>query len=106
MTLEDLTRFPVLQTASIAETIHNDPDTLIYVTKCLFRCYEGNYGIVPPEDTEANNRDLESGYGHILARYKKAQKLEGDIYINIHFDADHLDDVDYTNNLIMYCNEY
>ena len=106
MTLDDVTKIPVLQTRTIAETASNDPATLAYIMDCLLACYSGDFGSIPAEDTEANNNDLQSGYGHILARYKARHKLTEDIYINIVFDRDHLDDIDYTNTMIMYCGEY
>lgn len=106
MTLDDITKIPVLQTRHLAEDANEDPETLKYIVDCLLSCYTGDYGTVPPEDVEANNADLEEGYGHILARYKAKYKLTEDIYINIHFDRDHLDDVDYTNTMIMYCGDY
>lgn len=90
-----------MQTRTIAEALE-DAKTLDYILSCLARFYAGDYGEVPEEDTAANNDDLESGYGHILARYKQTEKLTGDIYIESHFDKDNLQNIDYTNTLIMY----
>lgn len=105
MTLDDITKIPVLQTRTIAEA-GKDPETLAYIMDCLLACYSGDYGTVPEEDTEANNAELSRGYGHILARYKARHQLNEDIYINIVFDRDNLDDIEYTNAMIMYCGEY
>lgn len=105
MTLEDIKTLPVFQTRTIAEAA-KDPDTLQYILKCLYDFYAGNYGEIPAEDVEANNNDLKDGEGHILARYKKAGKLDGDIYINAEIYAAEPDNLDGNNVMIMYCNEY
>lgn len=105
MTLEDLKKIPLLQTALIAETAGADPETLNYIIECLNRFYSGDYGEICAEDTEANNADLRAGYGHILARYEQKHSLTDDIYIEAHFDKDNLNDIDYTNVLIMYPDE-
>ena len=105
MKLEDLKQIPLLQTATIAHTIGEDADTLNYILECLSRFYTGDYGTICAEDTEANNADLSAGYGHILARYEQKHQLTGDIYIEAHFDKDNLNDIDYTNILIMYPDE-
>lgn len=105
MTLEDMKQLQTLQTATIAEDM-KDEETFFYVVNCLNRFYSGDYGEVPPEDTEANNRDLNEGYGHILARYKAYGKLKGDFYIEAHFDKDApAEDVDYNNVFICYPEE-
>lgn len=98
---EDMKQFPLLQTRSTAEAM-KDEATLMYVIDCVNRFYKGDYGTVCAEDTEANNNDLQCGYGHVLARYEQAHKLESDIYIEAHFDLDHLADVNYTQTMIMY----
>ena len=104
MTFEDLNKIPCLQSRSIAEAC-KDPLTGNYVIDCLYRFYKGDYGEICADDTAANNAELLSGYGHILARYKQAFKLSGDIYIEAHFDKDHLTDINYTQILIMYPEE-
>lgn len=109
MTLADIRKIDLLQTRSIADACRQDKEggaeTLAYIIKCLNRFYTGDYGEVPPEDTEANNSDLAEGYGHILARYKQAHNLTGDIYIECHFDKDHAGNIDYNNTMIMYPDE-
>lgn len=102
MTLEQLQSIPILQTASISEAAKRDPATHAYIVECLQRFFAGDYGEVPAEDVDANNADLEQGDGHILARYKKAFRLDTDIYIEAHFYYEALDDIDYTNIVIMY----
>ena len=101
MTLEDLKKIPTLQTRSIAEAC-KDPKTALYIVQCLNRFWAGDYGEICEEDTQYNNADLAAGEGHVLARYKQAEKLTGDIYIEAHFYAPMLNDIDYTNTLIMY----
>jgi hypothetical protein len=105
MTLEDLKQMPLLQTRTIAEACKKDERTHKYIVECLQRFYAGDYGEICAEDTGYNNDDLASGYGHVLARYKGKFALEGDFYIEAHFDADHLQDVDYTQIMIMYPRE-
>ena len=77
-------------------------ETLAYIIKSLNRFYSGDYGEIDREDTDANNSDLAEGYGHILARYKQAHNLAGDIYIETHIDKDHTGDIEYNNTMIMY----
>ena len=106
MTLKDLKTISLFQTASINEAIKDDKPTLDYVLRCLSLFYRGNYGSIDIEDTTANNLDLKEGYGHILARYDKAYKLTGDIYIEAHINKDaDIHDIDYNNIMIMYCDE-
>ena len=106
MTLADLKNIDLLQTRSIAEACSPDKvggaETLAYIIKCLDRFYSGDYGEIDQEDTDANNSDLAEGYGHILARYKQAHNLAGDIYIETHIDKDHTGDIEYNNTMIMY----
>ena len=106
MTHDQLPQIKVFQTRSVVHDIGDDEQTIKYVLDCLLACYTGDYGIMKPEDTEANNRELESGYGRIVARYKARYKLTEDIYIIIYFDADNLEDIDRTNTTIMYVSDY
>ena len=76
-----------------------------YIIECLNRFWAGDYGLIDAEDTAANNADLAAGDGHILARYEGKHKLEGDFYIEAHFYAPMLNDIDYTNTVIMYPHE-
>lgn len=104
MTFEDLRGFPVLMTKGIAAACE-DGKTKEYIIDCLARFYSGDYGLIGAEDAEYNNADLKEGYGHILARYEPKNALESDIYIESHFDADNLNDIDFTQTMIMYSNE-
>lgn len=104
MTLEDLKTIPLLQSRSIAAAAE-DEQTHAYIVECLRRFLAGDYGTVCEEDTAANNSDLKNGYGHILARYEGKYQLTGDFYIETHFDKDHLQDIEYTQTMIMYPEE-
>ena len=101
MTLNELKDLPLLQTRSIANSYGGDPETFRYIVKCLGRFYEGDYGEVPTEDAEANNYDLASGEGHVLARYEAKHGLSDDIYIEAHF-SDSTPGIDANNVMIMY----
>ena len=103
MTLEDLRRLPLLQTRAIAASCE-DTETFAYVLECVNRFYRGDYGKVAQEDSDANNRDLRAGEGHILARYEGRYMLDRDIYIESHF-SESVPGIDANNTLIMYCNE-
>lgn len=100
MKLQDL---PLYQTRTIAEAAKDAP-THNYIVQCLNSFFSGNYGEVPPEDTEANNADLEAGEGHVLARYKAFGTLSHDIYIEAHFSQS-VPGVDANNIMIMYPEE-
>lgn len=104
MTLNDLGKLPLLQTRSISKTYGGDPDTFGYIVECLGRFYKGDYGEVPEEDVEANNCDLRTGEGHILARYEAKYGLSDDIYIEAHF-SDSMPGIDANHIMIMYCFE-
>lgn len=104
MVIEDLRQIPLLITRHVAAAAE-DPETKKYIFSCLDRFYTGDYGEICEDDTAANNADLAAGDGHILARYKGAGALEGDIYIESHFYYKKLDDIDYTNTVIMYPQE-
>ena len=101
MTLEDIKKIPTLQTRSIAEAC-KDPETALYIVECLNRFWAGDYGLICDDDTASNNADLAAGYGHILARYEGKFKLTGDFYIEAHFYEPELNNLDYTNTVIMY----
>ena len=104
MTFEELKKIPLLQTRTIAEACQ-DPETQMYIISCLACFFSGDYGLICEEDKQYNNDDLQSGYGHILARYEGKYNLKGDIYIESHFDKDNLNNIDFSNTLIMYPDE-
>lgn len=62
MTLEDLRKLPLLQSATIAHICEKDEQTTIYILECLNRFYSGDYGEICEEDTAANNSDLKEGW--------------------------------------------
>lgn len=103
MTFDDLKKLELLQTRSIAEAC-KDENTHAYIVDCLKRFYCGDYGKICKEDTELNNEDLKRGEGHILARYPAKGKLEGDIYIEAHFDNE-VPGLDANHIMIMYPEE-
>ena len=80
-----------------------------YIQSCLNLYFKGDYGMIKKyqDDVDANNRELESGYGRILARYASNFDLEEDIYIITYFDKDApIDDIDRCNTTILYVSEY
>lgn len=104
MTRIELQKIPMFQTATIAQAVQDD-GAGPYIKQCLLKCYAGDYGKMPEEDTAANNEELEAGEGHILARYEPGQGLDSDIYIDIHFSAAN-PEPDFNYGMIMYCNEW
>lgn len=104
MTLEDIKRLPLLQTKAVSFAAE-DPATHGYIVLCIQAFFSGDYGLVPPDDTAANNKELAAGNGHILARYKAKGKLSNDIYINAVFDTE-MPGIDSNNIMIMYVDEY
>lgn len=104
MTLEEIKRNGLFQTAGIAEAA-KDQRTMWYIMDYLQSYFTGNYGEIPPEDTDANNAELAAGEGRILARYKQAYTLTDDIYIQSYFSQS-TPGPECNNTLIMYRNEY
>lgn len=106
MTLDNLRELHPYITATLNAAAAEDENTAGYIYNCLQRFYNGDYGTVCQQDTDANNADLQDGHGHILARYEQRDKLTGDIYIEAHIDRDYsILDIDYNNLIIMYCFE-
>lgn len=105
MTLEDLQNIQLYQTQGIAAACKEDIETLGYIMDCVERFYKGDWGDIPAEDTESNNKDLQAGYGHILARYAAKYELRDDVYIEAHIDKDEPGNLDANNTLVMYCGE-
>ena len=104
MTRLQLQQIPMFQTAAISEAIKAD-GAAPYIMDCLLRCYAGDYGIVPAEDTAANNSELEAGEGHILAHYPAGRGLDSDIYIDIHFSESNPGEA-CNYGMVMYCHEW
>jgi hypothetical protein len=105
MTLDEIRQKKVFQTRGIAEAIKEKPSSYRYVLQCLQRLYNGDYGEIPAEDTDANNAELEAGEGRIVARYKAKYSLEDDIYIIACFSQE-IPGIDANHVMIMYVTEY
>lgn len=107
MTLDDIKALPVMQTRGIAaDSSHDDGATHDYILRCLFKLFDGDYGKVPQEDTDANNAELAAGEGRIVARYEKRHDLTEDFYIIATFSASMPDSLDANHIMIMLCSEY
>lgn len=104
MVLSDIQKLPVLQTKAVS-IANEDELTHNYIVESYRRMIAGDYG-VGTEDTEANNEELKSGYGRLLCRYPKKEKLSNDIYIIANFNKDMLNDIDYSHTMILYVDEY
>lgn len=104
MTPKELKKLNFTQTRSVAgASIGND--TYNYICDCMDRLFRGDYGdCISEEDRKANDRELMSGEGHILARYPKRYKLEDDIYISVYF-SESSNDPDNNKLLVMYVSE-
>lgn len=106
MTLEQIRQREVYQTRGIAEAVKSTPPAYRYVLQCLNRLYNGDYGEIPAEDTDANNSELAAGEGRIVARYKAAEGLQEDIYIIAAFSESMADSIDANHTMIMFVSEY
>ena len=89
--------------------INNDVAESEEMAKAVYNALErfnnNDYGAMPQEDIEANNKDLANQDGHILAKYHTPK---GYIYINLQFNELINDDPEeYANAaMIMYPDEY
>ena len=106
MTLADIKELPIFKSQAIAATEQDDKDTHNYLVDCLTRLFYGDYGDVPPEDTELNNEELRVGEGRILAKYEKKYGLVEDIFIVALFSEENKDRLGENRIMIMYCSEY
>lgn len=104
MTHEDIKKLPVYMNASLKEA-DEDRATHLYLNLCYNEMLEGRYG-VGEADTIQNDEELESGYGRLLCRYPKYEKLNNDIYIIAQFNKNRLDDIEFSRVHIMYVGEY
>ncbi len=104
MTPEDLKNLKFTQTRSVAGAAIGS-DTYNYICYCMDRLFQGDYGdSISEEDRKANDQELMSGNGHILARYPKRYMLEEDIYISVNF-SESSNDPDNNQLLVMYVSE-
>ena len=101
----DLARSTIVQTRAIAAATA-DPETMLYVQRCLSRCFAGDWGTVPAEDAEANNAELATGEGRILAAYPQQGKLTDKIWIIAYFSESNPESIDFNNVTILYPDEY
>lgn len=83
-------------TRTLYETMQRDPATNAAVLEALRLFAADDWGEVPQEDKEANDRDKAAGVGRILARYKTPSR---DIYITQYPGSD-------SPASVMYCREY
>lgn len=104
MTLKDVQKLPVLQTAAIARSA-GDPETRNYVIDCLLDFFGGYYGTIPKEDTEKNNAELAQGEGRIVARYPRKGKLDRDLFLIAEF-SEAYPEMDGNHVTVMYADEY
>lgn len=105
MKASDLMKNPTVQTAAVAAAT-KDPATMAYIQMCLDMFFSGMYGQISPADGLANDEELKSGEGRVLARYEAREKLDQDIFIIAYFSESNQGDHDYNNTTVMYCSEY
>lgn len=67
-------------TRKLNNDIADNEDMAKAVYKAIEKFNSGDWGTVPEEDKSANDSDLQSGSGRVLARYETPN---GDIYINL-----------------------
>lgn len=83
-------------TSGLAAAMERDPATNSAVLDALRRFVAHEWGDVPQEDAEANDRDLAESCGRVLARYKTPSD---DIYIICYPGTDE-------PATILFCREY
>lgn len=104
MTLQEIRKNRLTVTRAVADAM-KDLQTAAYIFGCLNDCFRGDYGEMPPEDAEANNRELKAGEGRIVARYEARGTMEQDIYIICYFSEQEPGaDCNFTE--MIYVNEY
>lgn len=89
----------VLLTKTLTDYIQGREDVHGAVKNALERFNNKDWGNISPEDKDANERDILSRTGSLLARYETPIN---DIYIIKDFGAIEADDV----TTVMFCNEY
>lgn len=103
MTIFELQRYSVYQSAAVAK-VCRDPDTSEYISECISRFFDYDFGMIGEEDTALNMSDIAAGAGHVLARYEAKHKLAEDVYIESHFSKD-MPGTDYNNTVVCYVSE-
>ena len=89
-------RIKFVVTAGLAAAMETDPATNSAVLDALRRFTSGEWGELPQEDKEANDRDLLAECGRVLARYPTPS---GPIYIIYYPGSEE-------PATILYCAEY
>lgn len=84
VTSHDLEKLPLFESKGIAEDAVSN-NTQAYIWQCFTLCFAGDYGKIPPEDAAANNKELETGEGHIIAIYPEAYDFREDLLIEFFF---------------------
>ena len=105
MTLADIRELPIFKSQAVA-LADQDKDTHNYLVDCMTAMFSGDYGMVPPEDTDANNKELADGEGRILAQYGRKYTLAEDIFIVALFSEKEADRLGDNRIMILYCSEY
>ena len=107
MTLQDIKKIKTFLTRGIGADFEENLENRLYISDCVNRMYNGDYGTMPAEDIEQNNRELEDGIGRIVCRYEKKGTLTNDFYIIASFNENMpLEELDYNNIMVMYVDEY
>ena len=92
--------YKLYMTKSVNNAVADNEDVAKAVYDAVRRFGAGDWGLVPDEDKQANDIDLQNRDGHVLARYDTPS---GDIYINLTFDDPSINsDV----AMIMFCEVY
>ena len=92
--LDILVDLQYYSTNTINEEMSNNKTFAKDIQHAIKEFCAGRWGEVPKEDKEANNHDLETLTGRVVARYKTSVK---DIYIITE---------DFTSATILFCDEY
>lgn len=104
MTLDDISTNNIILTGPIMAAT-KDQEQQDYIYYCLERFFSGDYGEIPADDIVANNKELETGAGRLIAKYPPASGMKEDFYIMAHFNEDQPgNESNYTS--IFYCSEY
>ena len=100
-----MVEYQLFCTRRINDDVAENEEMAKAVYNALQRFNNNDYGEIPQEDIEANNKDLADLDGHILAKYPTPN---GYIYINLQFNELINDDPEeYANAaMIMYPDEY
>lgn len=100
-----MVQYQLYCTRRINDDVAENEEMAKAVYEAIARFNNNDYGEIPPEDIEANNKDLANQDGHILAKYPTPN---GYIYINLQFNELINDDPEeYANAaMIMYPEEY